>query len=406
MPKERIGILGGSFNPIHDRHIAIAASALAEAKLSRVIFLPTGNPPHKRPEGLEDAEHRFEMTRLATLREPHFTASRMELDREGVIYTIDTLTLLKKQMPNAEFFYIIGEDTLLDLPNWRTPDKVFPLCTFLVCRRTSADASAHPLVPTLEARGARFQYLSLPPEDTSATEIRVRLAGGVSPDAVPQLPLQVYEYIRLMGLYGMQPPFPNAPSLYQRLRLALTDRRLNHSLLVAATARRFGELHGLNGAQCELAGLLHDCAKCMPLATLQRIAREQRMLLDKEILANEALLHGPVGAAVAEMDYGITDPSVLGAIRCHTTGRVGMLPIDMALFLADKAEPGRRSYPDLETVRTLAQTSLVAAMLASLRSTQQYVTRQKAPLHPTTQRVIDWLERLPVTMKERTPSWN
>lgn len=130
---------GGSFNPIHDRHIAIAASALAEARLSRVIFLPTGNPPHKRPEGLEEAEHRFEMTRLATLREPHFTASRMELDREGVIYTVDTLTLLKKQMPNAEFFYIIGEDTLLDLPNWRTPDKVFPLCTFLVCRRTTAD---------------------------------------------------------------------------------------------------------------------------------------------------------------------------------------------------------------------------------------------------------------------------
>ena len=399
MPKERIGIMGGSFNPIHDRHLAIAASALAEAKLSRIIFLPTGNPPHKRTLGLEDAEHRFEMTRLAIIREQRFTASRLELDRQGVIYTIDTLTLLKKQMPNAEFFYIIGEDTLLDLHNWRAPDRVFALCTFLVCRRITSDASAHPLVRQLEARGAKFIYLSLPPLDTSATEIRARLARGEQPE---QLPLQVFEYIRLMGLYGMPHAIPNAQSLYRRLREALSDRRLNHSLLVAATARRLAALHGLDEVQCELAGLLHDCAKCIPLTALQRIAREHNMLLDKETLANEALLHGPVGAVLAETLYGVSDMSILAAIRCHTTGRVGMLPIDMALFLADKIEPSRRPYPDLLEVRALAETSLVAAMLRSLRSTQQYVTRQKAPLHPTTQRVIAWLERLPVTIKERS----
>jgi len=195
---------------------------------------------------------------------------------------------------------------------------------------------------------------------------------------------------------------PNAQSLYRRLREALSDRRLNHSLLVAATARRLAALHGLDEVQCELAGLLHDCAKCIPLTALQRIAREHNMLLDKETLANEALLHGPVGAVLAETLYGVSDMSILAAIRCHTTGRVGMLPIDMALFLADKIEPSRRPYPDLLEVRALAETSLVAAMLRSLRSTQQYVTRQKAPLHPTTQRVIAWLERLPVTIKERS----
>ena len=400
MPKERIGIMGGSFNPIHERHLAISACALTEAKLSRVIFLPTGNPPHKRPEGLEDAEHRFEMTRLATIREPRYTVSRMELDRPGVIYTVDTLTLLHKQMPDAEFFYLIGEDTLLDLPNWRTPDKVFTLCTFLVCRRSTADASDHPLVAELMSRGAKFLYLSLAPENVSATAIREGLARGECP---AELPLQVYEYIRLMGLYGVTPPFPGGELMYGKLREALSNRRLNHSLLVAATCAKLATVHNLNAAQCELAGILHDCAKCMPLNTLQRIARERRMLLDKETFANEALLHGPVGAAIAETEYGVTDVSILTAIRCHTTGRVGMLPIDMALFLADKIEPGRRPYPDLDDIRALAETSLVAAMLRSLRSTQQYVSRQKAPLHPSTQRVIDWLERLPVTTKERLP---
>ena len=397
MAKERIGIMGGSFNPIHERHLAIASCALNEAKLDRILFLPTGNPPHKH-EVLEDAEQRFEMTRLATLRQPRFTASRMELDRQGVIYTVDTLTLLHRQFPNAELFYIIGEDTLLDLPNWRAPDKVFTLCVFLVCRRSTQNAGDHPLVRELEVRGAKFVYLSLPPLNISATEIRARLLQGEQPQA---LPLPVYEYIRLLGLYGVPPAIPDAQSMYAKLREALSDRRLIHSLLVAYTARRLAQTHGLNETQCELAGFLHDCAKCMPLTTLQRIAKDHRLLLDKETFANDALLHGPVGAVIAETQYGIADVGVLAAIRCHTTGRVGMLPLDMVLFLADKIEPDRRSYPDLETVRALAQTDLIAATLHSLRSTQQYVSHQKAPLHPTTQRVILWLERLPSSIKER-----
>jgi predicted HD superfamily hydrolase involved in NAD metabolism len=192
--------------------------------------------------------------------------------------------------------------------------------------------------------------------------------------------------------------------MYPKLRTSLSDKRLLHSLLVAATARRLARIHGLNEEQCELAGLIHDCAKCMPLQTLQRIAKEHRLLLDKETLANENLLHGPVGAVLAETEYGVHNPNVLSAIRCHTTGRVGMLPADMVLFLADKIEPGRRYYPALAVVRTLADENLVQAMLYSLRSTQAYVTRQRTALHPTTQRVIDWLERLPAEMvKERLP---
>ena len=134
MPKERIGIMGGSFNPIHDRHMEIAACAKREHKLDRVIFLPAGNPPHKH-ERLADAEYRFEMTRLAVSGMQGFSVSRMEIDREGVTYTVDTLTRLQKQMPGADLFYLIGEDTLFDLPNWRRPDKVFTLCRFLVCSR-------------------------------------------------------------------------------------------------------------------------------------------------------------------------------------------------------------------------------------------------------------------------------
>lgn len=390
MPKERIGIMGGSFNPIHERHLEMAVGAKREQKLEHIIFLPTGNPPHKH-EGLADAEDRFEMTRLAVFGMQGCTASRMEVDREGVIYTVDTLTRLQKQMPDTEFDYIIGEDTLLDLPNWRKPDKVFSLCRFLVCCRVSDDVSRLPIVKELQQRGARFAFLTLPPSPASSTGVREKLQRG---EDAPELPPQVMAYIRLMGLYGMQPSPEGARTLYPKLRRALSDKRLVHSLLVAQTARQLARIHGLDEEQAAMAGFLHDCAKCLPLNAMQQIARENRLLLDKETLQSGNLLHGPVGAVLAEQEYGVKDPNILSAIRCHTTGKVGMLPLDMIVYLSDKIEPSRRSYPLLEEVRQLAQQDLAAAMLRSLESTLDYVRKQNTTPHPLTQQVADWLRRI------------
>jgi len=390
VPKERIGIMGGSFNPIHARHIEMAACARREFDLDRIIFLPTGNPPHKRA-GLEDAEDRFEMTRLAVYGMPGFTPSRMEIDREGIIYTVDTLGKLQKQMPDTAIDYIIGEDTLVDLPNWRKADKVFTMCRFLVCCRSSDEIRNHPYVDELQKRGATFAFLTLPPSEVSSTSIRAKLEKG---EDVPELPPQVEEYIRLMGLYGQKASPAGAAQLYPKLRAALSDKRLVHSLLVAHTARKLARIHGVNEDRAALAGLLHDCAKCLPLSAMQQIARENRLLLDKETLQSGNLLHGPAGAVVAEKEYGVTDPIILSSIRCHTTGKVGMLPLDMIVFLSDKIEPSRRSYPALEVVRELAQKDLAAAMLHSLNSTLEYVRRQNTEPHPLTQQVADWLKRI------------
>ncbi len=390
MPKEKIGLMGGSFNPIHERHLEMAACALEEAKLDRVFFLPTGNPPHKNT-GLEDAEHRYEMTRLAVSGKAGFEPCRVELERKGTIYTADTLAILKKQYPNADFYYIIGEDTLFDLPNWRKPEKVFELTRFLVCRRATEAPEDDPRCAKLRKQGCRFAFLSLPPRDVSSTAVRAELAQGGDPD---ELKPQVIEYIRLMGLYGRQPSPEQGEAFYERLKKNLSDKRLLHSLLVSWTARRLARRHGVSEDVAATAALLHDCAKCMPLSGMQQLARENRLLLDKLTLQNGNLLHGPVGAVVAERDYGVTDPNVMASIRCHTTGKVGMLPLDMIVFLSDKIEPSRRSYPALEEVRRLADESLPAAMSHSLRSTLEYVKSQKGVPHPATQRVADWLDRL------------
>lgn len=390
MPKERIGIMGGSFNPIHERHVEMARAAQKEFALDRLIFLPTGNPPHKH-QGLADAEDRYEMTRLAVLGLPGCAASRMELDRQGVIYTVDTLSAMQKQWPGAELYYIIGEDTLLDLPNWRKPEKVFALCRFLVCCRTSEEPEKLPLTRKLTSRGAKLHFLTLPPREISATEVRRKLAAG---EPTEELFPQVQEYIRVTGLYGCKPLRADGRVVYERLKQSLSDKRLMHSLLVADTARKLALLHSTDPDTAELAGLLHDAAKCLPLGEMQRIVREKRLLLDRETLQSGNLLHGPAGAVLAQDAFGVTDSNILSAIRYHTTGKVGMLPLDLIVYLADKIEPSRRPYPALKEARRLAQTDLAAAVRHLMESSMTYVRSQGAEPHPVTLRAAEWLKRL------------
>ena len=177
----------------------MALSAKKQFHLDRILFLPTGNPPHKR-EGLADAEDRFEMTRLAVWGLQGCTASRMEIDREGVIYTVDTLTNLKAQMPDAQLFYLIGADTVHQLRTWRRVEDVIRLCAFLVMMRPGEDEAA-----TLEAmaawreRGAQMTLLEGRLEDVSSSEIRALL--GDEQSASHLLPQAVLQYIRTHQLY-------------------------------------------------------------------------------------------------------------------------------------------------------------------------------------------------------------
>ena len=129
-----IGLMGGSFNPIHRGHVALARAALDSGKVERVLFLPTGNPPHKR-EGLADKFDRLRMVELAVAHEAGMAVCREEIDRGGVIYTVDTLAALQSKMPDCSLTYLIGADTLRALGTWRRVETVIERCKFLVMMR-------------------------------------------------------------------------------------------------------------------------------------------------------------------------------------------------------------------------------------------------------------------------------
>lgn len=382
--------MGGSFNPIHCRHLQIAACALDEMNLNRVLFLPNGNPPHKHDiDELASAAHRYEMTRLAVMPREKFSVSDLEMTRGGVMYTADTLKLLHRQYPDADFIYIIGEDTLFELEHWHQPPEVFRQCSFAVAMRRNQDLSGHPFVRELETKGAVLYFLSIKPLNISSSDIRRRIALNEFDEA--PLPPEVCEYIRIMGLYGSAQSPDGAREAYGMLKDALCDDRLLHTMAVSFTANRLAKLHRQDVKACELAALLHDCAKCMDLKAMQRIARDAKLKLSDIEFQSAGLLHGPVGAVIAKTKYGIRDPRILTAIAAHTTGYAGMTALDTVVFLADKIEPYRDDIPALPEIRELAEQDLYKAAYAVLLNSQEYVVRTNRPLHPATGETMRWV---------------
>ena len=196
----RIALMGGSFNPIHCGHMNLARAALENALADEVLFLPTGNPPHKR-DGLADKNDRFAMVELALEGEARMKASREEGDRQGVIYTVDTLTRLHEAMPDAALYYLIGADTLLQLHTWRQPERVIRLCTFLLAMRPGESGQeVERQLAFWREKGADIVLLDAQQMDISSTELREKIRCGQSLEGL--VPAAVEAYIREHGLYG------------------------------------------------------------------------------------------------------------------------------------------------------------------------------------------------------------
>lgn len=195
-----IGLMGGSFNPIHCGHVALARAALESGRVERVLFLPTGNPPHKR-EGLADKFDRLRMVELAVEHEAGMAVCREEIDRDGVIYTVDTLAALKRKMPDCTLTYLIGADTLRALGTWRRVETVIERCKFLVMMREGETREeVIRLAGLWTQRGAQIDFLDARKMDISSTQIREQIQKGLPFERL--VPQAVADYIHEHGLYG------------------------------------------------------------------------------------------------------------------------------------------------------------------------------------------------------------
>lgn len=198
----RIGIMGGTFDPIHHAHLILGEQAYDQLKLDLVLFLPAGRPPHKMHRtGGATNEERLEMTRLATEDNPHFKVDDLEMREDRLSYSYETLEELKKAHPDDEFFFIIGEDSLNDLDTWREPQRICDAASLLVAIRGHRDPAVleKMIEHTRTLYGARIIRLETVNMDISSTKIRALVAEGRS--IRYYVPEQVREYIEEHGIY-------------------------------------------------------------------------------------------------------------------------------------------------------------------------------------------------------------
>ena len=199
----RLGIFGGSFDPVHYGHLLLAECCREQGRLDRVLFVPAASPPHKQDHRLSPAEARVQMLRLATGGHEAFEVSTVEIDRGGVSYTVDTLTALSEQQPEDALFFLLGSDSLHDLPHWREPGRICQLATPLVVQRPGEDApDVSVLAPFLSPERLneiREHRIDMPAMGISASDIRAQVAAGRS--IRYRTPRAIEKYIQEQGLY-------------------------------------------------------------------------------------------------------------------------------------------------------------------------------------------------------------
>jgi nicotinate-nucleotide adenylyltransferase len=197
---QRIGVIGGTFDPIHYGHLAAAEEARVRMNLERVLFVVAGVPPHKLDEEVTPVEHRLAIVSLAIASNPHFEISRVDVDRPGPSYTVDTISILRKQWgQETEVYFIMGLDSLVELPTWHHPQRLIQLCRLLAVKRPGFETDMAELEASVPGMSSRVEIIDMPEMDISSSDLQQRVRDGLP--IKYQVPEEVERYIMEHGLY-------------------------------------------------------------------------------------------------------------------------------------------------------------------------------------------------------------
>ena len=390
---ERIGIYGGTFNPPHIGHIQAAKQAQTALQLSRLLLIPDRIAPHKQiPSGSPTARQRLDMLRIAVENEKEMEVSDIELRREGVSYTYETILQLKKEYPNAELVLLMGTDMFLSFHTWKNPEIILENASLGVFYRGQwgEKAAVEGKKAEMEQQGHTVYLVENEVVNISSTQLRRLLAFRC---AEPFVPEGVFAYIREHQLYDTGASWKNLPmeQLEQVVVSLLKPNRVPHVFGCRDTAVELAKHWGADVTDAARAGILHDITKAIDGPLQLTLCDAYGKILNDFSKRYPKTLHALTGSLVAERIFG-ENPEVTAAIAAHTTGKADMNLLEKIIYVADYMEPNRK-FPGVEQLRHLAYTDLDAALKLGLEMTLEHLKRQGNEVSPESREALAWLNR-------------
>ena len=309
---KKIAFLGGSFNPIHNGHIYALDYVHDNLDIDAIVLLPNNISPFKllNTEAL-DKWHRHAMAVLATMNKPYIYLSNIELDGYGVNYTIDTILAYHSILNDKELYFIIGDDILPKLHEWKDIHKVLSIVTFIVLRREMSKSKG--IYRLVNEYRNRFIFGNNEYKDLSSSNVRQLIREGKSIKRL--VPEQVDIYIQKYNLYTQTYFTINLHErIKDRLKQMLSEKRYEHSLSVANEAVKLAKVYAADTSKAYIAGLLHDMAKELKENDKLKYCKIYNIELDKVYRTYTYLTHGPIAACMAKEYFFIEDPLILSAI--------------------------------------------------------------------------------------------
>ena len=379
----KIGIMGGTFNPIHNGHLAIAEKAVQQLGLEKVFFVTSGNPPHKKDKKILDAKIRHKMVCMAIKNYSKFEPCSFEVDKEEYSYTADTLQYFKSRIRKAELYLIIGSDSFHDLPSWNRPRRICEMCTLAVYDRDGYDTAED------TANMKKEYYCKIERIESGIINIsssRIRHMIEKRKDVSGLMPRSVLEYINRNNLYAS-----DYGTLKNKIKRRLKPDRFIHSVNVAKKAVELAEKYGENPQKAYIAGMVHDCAKDLTAEKTRQKCIDYDVELDEGEKRNPALVHAKLGERIARIEFGIGDKDILSAVKWHTLGHPDMTRLEKIIYVADMIEEGRK-FPGVNELRKIAETDLDEAVRACTAATVGYNEKHGKEIHPMAYKVLEWYQ--------------
>ncbi|MDO5441813.1 MAG: nicotinate-nucleotide adenylyltransferase [Bacillota bacterium] len=342
----KIGIYGGSFDPIHTGHLVLADQLINEAGLDKVIFVPDYVSPNKSHDMKASANDRLELIKLAIKDHPKFEVSDYNIKQEKVCYMDENMEDFHKLYPDDDLYVITGQDSFMRIKLWHNYEQLLQSNNFLIGKRPGSNTKElFGLFKELFSmfRGLSMEFYDIPAIDVSSVTIQNKLRVGKSVKYL--LPDSCIDYINQNNLYDSL-----IPKLKAYLKEHVKESRYKHTEGVVKTARELAIRYGADLKKVEIAAWFHDACK--------------------EEAGN--FEHGPLAAEKIQTLFNVHDQEIISAISSHTLGHVGMGLIDKILYVSDCLEPSR-DYPGIKELRDAMYIDLDLALYKVMVRTRKYV---------------------------------